>query len=97
MLIATAFASDDSELEVLIPGVAGMGVLATTFTALAFNLTMLRDEGVLKRIRGTPMPAGAYLAGFIGSATLNAILQVASWWRSATWSTGWTGRRTRCC
>ena len=77
VLIATAFANDDSELEVLIPGVAGMGVLATTFTALAFNLTLLRDEGVLKRIRGTPMPAGAYLAGFIGSATLNALLQVA--------------------
>ena len=76
VLIATAFASDESELEVLIPGVAGMGVLATTFTALAFNLTLLRDEGVLKRIRGTPMPAGAYLAGFIGSATLNAVLQV---------------------
>jgi ABC-2 type transport system permease protein len=76
VLIATAFAGDESELEVLIPGVAGMGVLATTFTALAFNLTLLRDEGVLKRIRGTPMPAGAYLAGFIGSATLNALLQV---------------------
>ena len=76
VLIATAFASDSDELEILIPGVAGMGVLATTFTALAFNLTLLRDEGVLKRIRGTPMPAGAYLAGFIGSATLNAILQV---------------------
>ena len=77
VLIATAFSSDAEELEVLIPGVAGMGVLATTFTALAYNLTMLRDEGVLKRIRGTPMPAGAYLAGLIGSATLNAVLQVA--------------------
>jgi ABC-2 type transport system permease protein len=77
VLIATAFANEPDELEILIPGVAGMGVLATTFTALAFNLTLLRDEGVLKRIRGTPMPAGAYLAGFIGSATLNAILQVA--------------------
>ena len=76
VLIATAFASESDELEILIPGVAGMGVLATTFTALAFNLTLLRDEGVLKRIRGTPMPAGAYLAGFIGSATLNAVLQV---------------------
>jgi ABC-2 type transport system permease protein len=76
VLIATAFANEPGELDVLIPGVAGMGVLATTFTALAFNLTLLRDEGVLKRIRGTPMPAGAYLAGFIGSATLNAVLQV---------------------
>ena len=77
VLIATAFSTKPDELEVLIPGIAGMGVLATTFTALAFNLTLLRDEGVLKRIRGTPIPAGAYLAGFIGSATLNAVVQVA--------------------
>jgi len=77
VLIATAFSSDAEELEVLIPGVAGMGVLATTFTALAFNLTVLRDDGVLKRWRGTPMPAGAYLAGLIGSAALNAFVQVA--------------------
>jgi ABC-2 type transport system permease protein len=77
VLIAAAFAGDDDELEVLIPGVAGMGVLATTFTALAFNLTLLRDEGVLKRVRGTPMPPGAYLAGLIGSAALNAFVQVA--------------------
>jgi len=77
VLIATAFSGDEDELEVLIPGVAGMGVLATTFTALSFNLTILRDEGILKRIRGTPMPAGAYLAGLVGSAALNAFLQVA--------------------
>jgi ABC-2 type transport system permease protein len=77
VLVATAFAGDEDELDVLIPGVAGMGVLATTFTGIAFNLTMLRDEGVLKRVRGTPMPPGAYLAGFIGSAALNAFVQVA--------------------
>jgi ABC-2 type transport system permease protein len=78
VLTATAFGVDDEDLDVLIPGVAGMGVLATTFTALAFNLTFLREEGVLKRIRGTPMPAGAYLAGLMGSVTLNAFLQVAA-------------------
>ncbi|MGH2782315.1 MAG: ABC transporter permease [Thermoleophilaceae bacterium] len=77
VLSATAFGVDDDGLEVLIPGIAGMGVLATTFTSLAFNLTFLRDEGILKRIRGTPMPAGVYLAGLMGSVTLNAFLQVA--------------------
>jgi ABC-2 type transport system permease protein len=77
VLTATAFDVADEGLDVLIPGVAGMGVLATTFTALAFNLTWLREEGVLKRIRGTPMPAAAYVAGLIGSAALNAVLQVA--------------------
>ncbi len=77
VLTATAFDVADEGLDVLIPGVAGMGVLATTFTSLAFNLTWLRDGGVLKRIRGTPMPPAAYVAGLIGSSALNAILQVA--------------------
>jgi ABC-2 type transport system permease protein len=77
VLTASAFGVDDDDLDVLIPGVAGMGVLATTFTSLAYNLTFLREEGVLKRIRGTPMPTGAYLVGLIGSVTLNAFLQVA--------------------
>jgi ABC-2 type transport system permease protein len=76
VLTATAFGVDGDELDVLVPGVAGMGVLANTFTSLAFNLTILRDDGVLKRIRGTPFPAAAYLTGLIGSAALNAFLQV---------------------
>jgi ABC-2 type transport system permease protein len=76
VLTASAFSADPEELEVLIPGIAGMGVLATTFTSLAFNITILRDEGVLKRWRGTPMPAGSYLAGLLASAALNAFLQV---------------------
>jgi ABC-2 type transport system permease protein len=77
VLIATAFQVDHEGLEILIPGIAGMGVLANTFTSLAFNLTVLRDDGVLKRIRGTPIPTGAYVAGLMGSVTLNAFLQVA--------------------
>jgi ABC-2 type transport system permease protein len=77
VLTATAFNVADEGLDVLIPGVAGMGVLATTFTSLAYNLTWLREEGILKRIRATPMPPTAYVAGLIGSAALNAVLQVA--------------------
>ena len=76
VLTASAFSADEDTLEVLVPGIAAMGVVATTFTALAFALTFRRDEGILKRIRGTPMPAGSFVTGFIGSATLNAFLQV---------------------
>ncbi len=35
--------------------------MSTTFTALAYNLTFLREQGVLKRMRGTPLPSGSYL------------------------------------
>jgi len=76
VLTASAFSADHEELEILIPGIAGMGVLATTFTSLAFNITVLRDDGVLKRWRGTPMPAGSYMAGLLASAALNAFAQV---------------------
>ncbi len=76
LLIATAFASEGDELDVLIPGVAGMSVMATTFTALAYVLVYRREEGILKRVRGTPMPAASYLGGMIGSAVLNALIQV---------------------
>ena len=44
---------DLSSLQVLVPGIAGMAVMATTFNALAFNITALREQGILKRVRGT--------------------------------------------
>lgn len=76
LLVASTFASDPEELDVLIPGIAGMSVMATTFNSLAYNLTALREQGILKRMRGTPMPASAYLAGFLGHAVANAFVQV---------------------
>ena len=35
------------------------------------NLTFLREAGVLKRMRGTPLPTSAYLAGIGGNAVTN--------------------------
>src|ERR671939_791869 len=64
------------DLNVIVPGIAGMSVMSTTFTALAFNMTFLREQGVLKRIRGTPLPAGVYLGGLAASAVTNTVLQV---------------------
>ena len=77
VMVATAFGSEGDDMEILVPGIAGMAVMTTTFTALAFNVTFLREQGVLKRIYGTPMPTLSYLGGLIGSAVLNALAQVA--------------------
>ena len=77
LLIASVFANDQDELEVLIPGIAGMSVMATTFNALAFNLTFLREQGILKRVRGTPLPVTSYFGGVIANAVMNAAVQVA--------------------
>ena len=76
-LIAGAFGTTTKRLDTLIPGLAAMNMFATTFNALAYNMTFLREQGVLKRIRGTPMPSISYLAAIAGNAVTNAAFQIA--------------------
>jgi ABC-2 type transport system permease protein len=66
-----------SQLDKLVPAIAGMSVMSTTFTALAYNIVFLRERGVLKRIRGTPLPTGSYLGGVAANAVTNTSLQIA--------------------
>jgi ABC-2 type transport system permease protein len=75
-LLGAVLAGEQDALDVIVPGIAAMSVMSTTFTALAFNMTFLREQGVLKRIRGTPLPSTAYLSGIALSAVTNTILQV---------------------
>ena len=65
------------DLNRLIPAIAGMSVMSTTFTALAYNIVFLRERGVLKRIRGTPLPTSSYFGGVAANAVTNTVLQIA--------------------
>jgi ABC-2 type transport system permease protein len=49
-------------------GLAAFTAVSATFTNLANVVPVRRDEGVLKRWRGTPLPPWVYLGGLIGSA-----------------------------
>src|SRR4051812_50126671 len=75
LLIATVFHTDKKELNTLVPGIAGLAIMATTFSALAFNLTFYREQGILKRILGAPLPRTTYFGGIIGSAGTKALVQ----------------------
>ena len=75
-LFGAIFGGDQKNLDVIVPGIAGMSVMATTFSALAMNITFLREQGVLKRMRGTPLPSGAYLGGVLLNAVTNAAVQI---------------------
>lgn len=76
-LFGAIFRDSQENLDIIVPGIAGLSVMATTFNALATQMTFLREQGVLKRIHGTPLPGGSYLAGIVGSAATNAVLQIA--------------------
>jgi len=58
------------------PAIIVFAVITATYTNLAMSVTMARDEGILKRMRGTPLPAWAYLAGRIGHAIAIGVLLV---------------------
>jgi ABC-2 type transport system permease protein len=75
-IFGAVFSSREKDLDVIVPGIAGMSVMSATFTSLAYNLTTLRERGILKRLRGTPLPPSAYLAGLAGNALANAALQL---------------------
>ena len=60
-----------------VPAIAAFAVITATYTNLAISVSIARDEGVLKRVRGTPLPSWAYLAGRVGHSTLMCVLLVA--------------------
>ena len=59
-----------------IPAIGTFAIITATYTNLAISVTFLREAGTLKRVRGTPMPGGAYLAARIVHAVLVAILLI---------------------
>jgi ABC-2 type transport system permease protein len=56
--------------DFFVPGILAYGVIATTFVNLAISTAILRDQGVLKRMQGTPLPRWAYIAARILSTFL---------------------------
>ena len=56
--------------DFFVPGILAYGVIATTYVNMAIGTAILRDEGILKRMQGTPLPRWAYLAARIGSTVV---------------------------
>src|ERR1700709_298356 len=54
-------------------GIVAYSVALSTFTTLAVSLTTQRENGQLKRYRGTPMPPWTFIAAQITRATAQAL------------------------
>lgn len=58
------------------PAMAVFAAVSASYTNIASATAYQRDEGILKRVRGTPLPAGIYLGGKVISAVWIAVLSV---------------------
>jgi ABC-2 type transport system permease protein len=56
-----------------VPGILAYGVITTTYVNMAMSTAILRDQGVLKRMQGTPLPRWAYIAARIGSTMVTML------------------------
>jgi ABC-2 type transport system permease protein len=54
--------------QFIIPGLLAYAIVSSTFSQLAIQLARYRDSGVLKRMRGTPLPFFTWLSALIVSS-----------------------------
>jgi ABC-2 type transport system permease protein len=50
------------------PGLAVFAAVSASYTSLAIGTAIARDSGILKRIRGTPIPPWLYITGRVASS-----------------------------
>ena len=63
--------------QYFVTGMIATGLMTSGFQALAIQIPMERDRGLLKRLRGTPMPKWVYFAGKVLMVAFVAVLETA--------------------
>jgi ABC-2 type transport system permease protein len=64
-------------LQYYVPTIAAVSVLGSCYSQLAIVLALRRQNGILKRVRGTPLPAWAYFLGLLAHCVMVSVVDVA--------------------
>ncbi|MEU0452486.1 ABC transporter permease [Streptomyces sp. NPDC006129] len=63
--------------QLYVPAMTAAGIMSTSFQALGVSIAIEREEKVLRRLRGTPMPPAAYFLGKIWLVLFTGLLETA--------------------
>jgi len=63
--------------QLYVPAMMASGIMSTSFQSLGISIAVERDEKVLRRLRGTPMPPAAYFLGKIWLVLFTGIVETA--------------------
>jgi ABC-2 type transport system permease protein len=83
ILFTAIFGNDEIEelgittAQFFTPGLAVFAAVSSAYTGLAIGTAIARDNLILKRVRGTPIPPWAYIAGRVSSSVYVAAIAVA--------------------
>jgi ABC-2 type transport system permease protein len=75
-LILAGEPGSDTAAQFYTPAIITFSIVNACYTSIAMTVSLARDEGILKRVRGTPLPGWAYLVARMLHAVLVAILLV---------------------
>ncbi|MCK9792621.1 ABC transporter permease [Isoptericola sp. 4D.3] len=84
-IFSTVFGAEDQGTDVaqigyaqyFLPGMVATGVMLTSFQQLAVSIAVERDDGTLRRLRATPLPASGYVGGKVLLTLATAVAQTA--------------------
>jgi ABC-2 type transport system permease protein len=83
LIFATIFGNDHIEelggvktTTYYVPAIITLAVVSATMQSLAISLTVDRENGLLKRARGTPLPSRVFIAGRIGNSIVVSVLML---------------------
>lgn len=65
-----------SPLQYYVPTIAAVSVLGSCYSQLAIVLSIRRQDGILKRVRATPLPAWAYFLGLLAHCIMVSVVDV---------------------
>ncbi|HEX3787112.1 MAG TPA: ABC transporter permease [Pseudonocardiaceae bacterium] len=66
-----------SGLQYYVPTIAALSVLGACYSQLAMILAVRRQNGILKRLRATPLPTWIYFVGLVAHCVMISIVEVA--------------------
>jgi ABC-2 type transport system permease protein len=66
-----------SAMQYYVPTITAMSVLGACYSQLAIVLATRRQNGILKRLRATPLPAWVYFVGLLANGIVISVIEVA--------------------
>jgi ABC-2 type transport system permease protein len=84
LIFATVFGDQTVEVRggvetttYYVPAIITLSIISATMQSLAMSLVIAREDGRLKRSRGTPMPPWVFIAGRVGNSIVVALVMLA--------------------
>ncbi len=74
VILNLVFIDVPGALRFYTPALVAFAIVNAGFTTLAMSITIARDEGILKRVRGTPLPPLVYLVARVVHSSLLGLL-----------------------